>query len=209
VVPVGTDVALYGQGLVVVDGSANGDRFLNIAQGARVEMRYLSIKNFEVLDDGGAVRNAGELSLESVQLSYNKAIRGAGVFNTNTGRVAMSLQTFSRNFALREGGDVHNAGFLSVPACDLTGDLSGLQQTCGSGDARRRMNLAASRQGASTVSAITWLTGVAGQWPIHQGYCSRGFRLSGLAPVLRFGSGCFCRRERGFRFRLFVAVRPR
>ncbi len=74
-------------------------------------------------EQGGAVYNAGELSISGSSLNHNSALNhhptrrpetGGAVFNADGGELIIINSSFRTNRAERDGGAIHNGGELSI-----------------------------------------------------------------------------------------------
>ena len=99
-----------------VSGSGDGGA-IDIASGADVTLTNVELLG-NTADDGGAIANAGTLSLTDVTIDGNKAANnGGGLFNTGT--ASLNRVTISANDADGEGGGVFNDG-VSFSATNVT-----------------------------------------------------------------------------------------
>ncbi|HEX6834585.1 MAG TPA: right-handed parallel beta-helix repeat-containing protein [Rudaea sp.] len=101
---------------VVVDGN-NATRILDIATGANVTLRNFVFQHGKTVgsspdSDGGAIRNAGVLSLTSCILHLNTSGGGGGAID-NEGVLTIEASTFSNNTAA-SGGALIDRNTLSI-----------------------------------------------------------------------------------------------
>ena len=82
-------------------------------------------------EQGGAVYNAGELSISGSSLNHNSALNhhptrrpetGGAVFNADGGELSIINSSFSGNRADAYGGAIHNGGELSIINSSFTGN---------------------------------------------------------------------------------------
>ena len=80
--------------------------------------------NLAVLS-GGGISNSGSLTLTYCTVSGNRAVKGAGIYNSDfsfKGSVAMSDCTISGNTATSSGGGIYNLAALSLTNCTVYGN---------------------------------------------------------------------------------------
>jgi hypothetical protein len=131
-----------------ITGTASG-RLFNVAAGAAVTLRNLSIVNFTASDAGAAISNSGAVDLEGVTLSGNRtscfdvgamtaiatctggAISNGGTLTLGGGTtfennsVAATAETAAFTTAWSAGGAIANTGTISiVGAVTFSGNLS-------------------------------------------------------------------------------------
>ena len=82
-------------------------------------------------EQGGAIYNAGELSISGSNLNHNSALNhhptrrpetGGAVFNAAVGELSIINSSFSVNRADAYGGAIHNGGELSIINSSFTGN---------------------------------------------------------------------------------------
>ena len=109
-------------------------RPLDIAANTTATVQNLTItrgrgfNNGSAFDGGGAIRNAGSLTITNSTLSNNNGDGsvsvGGGVFN-NGGTVTIMNSTLNGNTTTRFGGGVFNTGALAITNSTLSGNLAG------------------------------------------------------------------------------------
>ncbi|MBL8056716.1 MAG: DUF11 domain-containing protein [Anaerolineales bacterium] len=111
-----------GAGLLTVSGNA-ASRVFNVAAGVRVQIAGLTLRQGLASGPacpaacGGAVLNAGSLTLTSVVLADSAARDGGGLYNT--GALTLTGSTLLRNTALNAGAGLHNTGSLVLRTSSL------------------------------------------------------------------------------------------
>ncbi len=126
------DVVLTGGPSTAVkrDAAAPDFRVLDVAAGGTLRVRGVSILNGSTSDgDGGGIRNAGSLVLDSVTVSGDTALGENGGGLANTGRALVSRTVFTADATRgpaggRDGGAIYNDGTLTVFESRLTGDIA-------------------------------------------------------------------------------------
>ena len=71
-------------------------------------------------DNGGAINNAGELTITGSTISGFSATNGSGIYNSGT--LLVSTSTFSGNSAYANGGGIYNSGALTVTDSTFSGN---------------------------------------------------------------------------------------
>lgn len=105
-----------GAGKTVIDGSKEG-RVITVDKDASVYISGLSLQNGRD-QEGGAIKNEGNLILNDYEISHNNAIYGGGIFNT--GNLALGSGSIDHNSASQDGGAVYNRGKLSILGANVT-----------------------------------------------------------------------------------------
>lgn len=104
-----------GSGKTVIDAD-NLDRIFEIFGGINVSIRGVTLVNGDVtrVEDGGAILNFGNLTLEDVEIKDSLANRGGALFNN--GVVTMTNSDFHDNTAIADGGAIYNnaSGTISI-----------------------------------------------------------------------------------------------
>jgi hypothetical protein len=109
-----------GAGRTIIDGNQRTGVF-NISAGRIAYVGGVTIRNGASNNDGGGIRNSGDLTLNDSAISSNASnFFGGGIYNFGTLHVARSL--FSANFAL-SGGGIFNTGTLYAVNVTLSGNV--------------------------------------------------------------------------------------
>jgi hypothetical protein len=98
-----TDVVGEGARSTTVDGGGHGGRIFEIAGGAHVEIRGLTLRNGTSAGAGGAITSAGDLTLLDSTLAQNSAHDGGAIAITD-GKALLQGVTLSDNGASGNGG---------------------------------------------------------------------------------------------------------
>lgn len=197
--------------LIQWNTAATPDRIFEIDQGAQVELVRVTLSGGAPPDgDGGAIRNAGTLSLTDVVVEQSQAPgRGGGIFNSGTlqlftDRTGTLIQgnqagtdgggianaqgataelhrvTVRGNSAGQDGGGIFNQGTLTIADASLIGGASGT----GGNSAGRNGGGIAHAGGSLTITGATIQWNVAGTAP--EGGSGGGLWADpGIQPDLR------------------------
>lgn len=115
-------------GGVRIDGGSQNFRLFTVYTGASLTLRGLTLANCEyfAFEDGGAIDNAGTLTLTRCTLSGNKVNGGGGAIN-NRGTAELAQCTFSDNRGGGVGGAIYSRSDASVSLthCTLSGNTGG------------------------------------------------------------------------------------
>ncbi|MBN83318.1 MAG: hypothetical protein CMJ70_24560, partial [Planctomycetaceae bacterium] len=137
---VGDDDALTGdldvrQGLTIVGAGvgetiidADGlERVFQVFGGVVAELSGMTITGGAVVgsEDGGGIRNAGDLTLVDVVVTGNAAEDSGGGINAD-GSVSLERVTISNNTAGSDGGGIRNVGELTIYNSTISGNSSSL-----------------------------------------------------------------------------------
>jgi hypothetical protein len=109
-----TDMVGDGARSTIVEGGGPGVRLLEVAPGAALSIRGLTLRNGDSSGDGGAITSAGELSVTDSTLSQNRAQNGGAIAITN-GKAGLLNVTLSGNEATGNGG----ALFTTCVSCGI------------------------------------------------------------------------------------------
>lgn len=136
-----------GVGVTIIDATAlannltatNRDRLFQILSGATVTIQGVTIQKGAVTgsEDGGAIRNAGNLTILDSLIQNSTSQDDAGAIN-NTGTLTIDRTTISGNTSVATGGAIRNAGTLFVNNSTLSNNLT----TSASGHGGALMNVA-------------------------------------------------------------------
>ncbi len=132
---VGSDLTVLGAGAeaTIIDGAAL-DRVFDVQPGVHLELIGVTVRNGRVdQGGGGAIRNAGALTLTRSVVAGSRATNGAGggILSTGAGAtLAIAASTISGNSA-RDGGGIAAGGAMTLvdstvygnSAADLGGGL--------------------------------------------------------------------------------------
>lgn len=99
------------------------DRVFDVLAGARLELHDVSLREGEASDDGGAIRNAGELDLRRSTISHNFAADDGGGI-ASSGSLQLSDSTVTSNSAAGEGGGIAAGGFATLTNVTISGNLA-------------------------------------------------------------------------------------
>lgn len=136
-----------GVGVTVIDATAlanqltttNRDRLFQILAGVTVTIQGVTVQKGAVTgsEDGGAIRNAGNLTILDSLIQNSTSQDDAGAIN-NTGTLTIDRTTIAGNTAVATGGAIRNAGTLFVN----NSTLSDNRTTGSSGHGGALMNVA-------------------------------------------------------------------
>lgn len=100
------------------------DRIFHIFTNINVSIRGVTLVNGSVtrVEDGGAILNFGNLTLEDVTIENSLANRGGALFNNGT--VNMTDSFFHSNTAIAEGGAIFNndSGTITIDMSTISGN---------------------------------------------------------------------------------------
>jgi hypothetical protein len=117
---------------VTVDGNRTSVVF-QIDLGADVALNHLTMTHGNDPVNGGAIYNAGTLTLTNSTLAANTARNGGGIFN-NAGTVAASRCTFSGDYSTFQGGGIYNnQGLMTLTDSTLVGNQTNASNGSGGG----------------------------------------------------------------------------
>lgn len=133
---VSTSLSIEGPGaeLLSIDASGNDPTpDMNNGDGTRVfevtnnvSISGLTLTGGDAAAGGGAIRNAGELSLSECIITSNAANGGGGIENRFGGTLTLADSTVSGNFAVpamsANGGGIYSSGTLSVVRSIISGN---------------------------------------------------------------------------------------
>lgn len=120
------DLTISGMGadstIIQSDGT---DRVFNINSGTVVTLRDAGIQNGNTAQDGGAIFNAGTLTLQNCSVSGNTAGGyGGGIYN-DSADVTITNSTISNNSAGKDGGGIsHNWGTMQISHSTVSGNTA-------------------------------------------------------------------------------------
>ncbi len=122
----GPSVASGNPPTAVIDAQTSG-RIFYINDGVTVTLQYLLLKNGYTDEEGGAVCNGGNLTVNSCRFTNNNADSGGGaITNEVTGTCKVTNSTFSSNNApTNDGGAFYNYyGNASIEGCTFTSNTA-------------------------------------------------------------------------------------
>ncbi len=114
------DATSLAAGLAVSGNHAS--RLFSVSSSKTVTLSGLRLVDGDVSGDGGAILNAGILTLDRCEFSGNEAGDGGGAIE-NSGTLTLSACTFSGNTAAVGGGAIeHASGILTATNCTFSGN---------------------------------------------------------------------------------------
>ena len=119
------DTALDGGGTITLSGGGTTGLF---QVGAAVILRLSNLALTDgMMNQGGAIDNAGVLSVTKCSLSNNQASMGGAVFNGPTAMVTIASSVVSNNRAPAAlAGAIENEGTMVISSTTLAGNFGGL-----------------------------------------------------------------------------------
>lgn len=112
-----------GSGRTIIDADFL-DRIFHIFTGINVSIRGVTLVNGDAtrVEDGGAILNFGNLTLEDVTIENSLANRGGALFNN--GFVTMTDSFFHGNTAIADGGAIFNndSGTITIDLSTISGN---------------------------------------------------------------------------------------
>ena len=122
-----------GAGTITIDGSSPstpvtlntsyGNRVFQIDSGVQAVITNVNIENGDVTNsNGGAIFNAGTLTLSNANVSDSYASYGGGI--ENQGMLTLSNITLTSNNAANSGGAIDSTGTLTVNDSTLTSNAA-------------------------------------------------------------------------------------
>ncbi len=116
--------SLTGSDLVTVSGN-NATRVFEIRTNATVNLSGLIVADGKVTnDDGGGIKNSGNLTLDSSIVNNDSARNGGGIYNDNGANLTLSNSTISNNSASSNtngvGGGIYNNNGASLTVSNST-----------------------------------------------------------------------------------------
>lgn len=120
-----------GVGVTIIDATAlmnqvtttNRDRLFQILSGVTVTIQGVTLQKGAVTgsEDGGAIRNAGNLTILDSLIQNSTSQDDAGAIN-NTGTLTIDRTTLSGNTSVATGGAIRNVGTLFINNSTLSGN---------------------------------------------------------------------------------------
>jgi hypothetical protein len=110
---------------VTIDGSQNTGRLFQVDSGVQVVIQNLNLNNGSTTSDGGAILNAGTLTVANVNFTGNSASSGGAIVNQGT--LTLSNVVLANNSAdgtNNLGGALDNTGTATVMDSTLTSDTA-------------------------------------------------------------------------------------
>jgi uncharacterized membrane protein len=140
-----------GAGTITIDGSSPSTRItlsgssanglFQVDKGVQAVLANLNLEQGQASGNGGALANAGTLTVSDTFFSDNSAASGGAV--ENSGTLTVSNVTFAQNSATTAGGALDNTGTLTV----LDATFSGNGAPAGG---------ALSNEGSATLTSVTF-----------------------------------------------------
>lgn len=108
-----------GASKTILDGNRL-DRLVDVHTGT-VVIQGVTIQNGRA-GDGGGVRNAGTLTLDSDTVRRNEthSWMGGGILNQETGKLSVRTSTITENVVPEDGGGIYNRGSMSIDFSRIT-----------------------------------------------------------------------------------------
>ncbi len=126
-IPAGNDVTVDGAALITLD-AAEGHRLFDVQAGGTLQLRNINLIRGRS-DGGGAILNAGSLTLDGVTISQSFAVgagAGGGAIGNAGGVVVIQNSTLAANGAESIGGAISSqGGSLTVENSTLEGNQAG------------------------------------------------------------------------------------
>ena len=127
------DITLYGTDqwtTVLSRGADSNSRAFTIGtSGVRpaVNMLNFAIRDgSELIDNGGAILNYGNLQLRNMLIADNMAVSGGAVYNRIGAFLYAVRSSFVNNTASADGGAIYNLGSATVETSQLSGNTAGV-----------------------------------------------------------------------------------
>lgn len=97
-----------GRAQTTIDASVVSDRIFDIVPGAEVTIKKMELTGgFLTVDDGGAIKNSGDLVLQNMSLTGNQALHGGAIqMNGSTATTTVTSTLIDNNTALSTGGGI-------------------------------------------------------------------------------------------------------
>ena len=124
------DLTIEGEGAATttINGGAL-DRVLHILSSATVKISGVTITNGDILDDGGGISNAGDLTLIDVEITGNIGVNGGGLYSTGTAE--LNRVTISGNEGEIGGGIYTNGSSLTATNTTVSGNSATFKEAGG------------------------------------------------------------------------------
>lgn len=119
---IGKNLIITGQSQAgtVIDSQA-ADRIFTINYAVNVTIQNLTLENGHVSDNGGAIDNKGNLTINNTTFMGNNAVFGGAI--DNEGSLAVNNSTFTGNAVVWDGGAIYNyGGNLTINNSIFTGN---------------------------------------------------------------------------------------
>ncbi|HVU11215.1 MAG TPA: choice-of-anchor Q domain-containing protein, partial [Phototrophicaceae bacterium] len=135
---IASPITINGNGASFVPDGEFAARYFDVASGANLTLNSVILQNgYSSSSNGGAILNAGSLTLSYVTLNSNSASSGGSLYNTGTTNINHS--TISRSFASNVGGGIDNVGgsihLVNTTVADNNATANGSQFYLGGGTA--------------------------------------------------------------------------
>lgn len=113
------DLVIDGNGFAV---DAKGKTGIFLCTGKNVTIRNIILRNGYAKEEGGAIRNEGEITLHESTLTGNKSKYGGAIYNK--GELKITKSKLQESVAYVDGGAVHNRGELTIAESTFTGNTA-------------------------------------------------------------------------------------
>ncbi|MBF0145809.1 MAG: DUF4347 domain-containing protein [Magnetococcales bacterium] len=114
---------------ITIDGN-NNSRIFSVNSGTTVTLTGLVLTQGDSGgNDGGAIRNSGNLTFADGTITQNTGDKGAGIYNASTGTLTVNNSTISLNTGTNDGAGIYNnAGSLTITNSTITQNSLGNDQ---------------------------------------------------------------------------------
>ncbi len=112
---------------LVIDGNGT-DRIFDVGTNSELILDDVIIIGGQIVGFGGAINNAGALTINnSALLSNNATSHGGGIYNSSTGVLTINETILDDNSTLNSGGGLYNNGsVLSINSSTFESNFSGI-----------------------------------------------------------------------------------
>jgi predicted outer membrane repeat protein len=114
--PGATKLTIRGTGEMAVGGDGG---IFRVDSGVTSAISGMTLTQGRATGKGGAIVNAGKLTLSDDIIASNSARYGGGLANTSLGTATLANDTFTDNTAASSGGAIYNEGSLKINASRL------------------------------------------------------------------------------------------
>jgi hypothetical protein len=157
------DVTIVGQNArgTTIQGSGN-DRVFTVAAGVNVTLSGVTLAGGTTSGDGGAVLNAGNLSLIFARVTGSRGANGGGLANAGTLSLANSL--IDHNTATSAGGAIANSGELFIGNGTIFANQAGAAGAVSSPGANASVTISQATIAGNTSAATPGGVSIGGDW---------------------------------------------